>query len=148
MTRLILAFLNFAIEPTNRWRFEAIISKCKANVAPLNCIRIGSVVSPSAKYRIIRSENPHHLSFGTFRVTAGSALFVAIPAGREPGSTCFSFSILHLTFNVTFLVSILKERAGNIFLLLASNNLVVQSTSKFYRLSEPTGSYGCNCQIK
>jgi len=90
MTRLFLAFRNFANEPKNRWRFEAIISECKANLAPLNWIRIDSVVSPSAKYRIIWSENPHHSSFRPFRVTASSALFAAIPAGREPGSTCFT----------------------------------------------------------
>jgi len=90
MTRLILAFRNFENEPTNRWRFETIISESKANVAPLICIRIGSVVSPSAKYRIIWSENPYHCSFGPFRMTASSALFAAIPAGREPGSTYFT----------------------------------------------------------
>jgi hypothetical protein len=60
----------------------------------------------------ISSDNSHHVSLRTFRVTAGSAALVDIPICRESAST--GFSSIYRSY-ITFLLSTLKECVGNPF---------------------------------
>jgi len=89
---------------------------------------------------IILSVNVHNSSLRPFRVKAGSTAFPPIPQFREPGSINFSSTYPRRCRD---LLAIFKERTRNIpsaRRLRVTSNKPVHSMSKFYKLSEPTGS--------
>lgn len=84
---------------------------------------------------VILSGKAHHSPFIQFHITQHSPQVQSAVQSQS-----VRFSSMYCSYSITFFLTVFKEGVGNVVLqtCCVSNKLVVQWTSKCYKLSKPT----------